>query len=71
MTQPAFGPAPASPARAIPLVAQFTRGELRWGDLRAIVAMAADADDDIVNFEVSHFDDNIITGIYLGVAWPR
>ena len=41
------------------------------GDLRAIVAMAADADDDIVNFEVSHFDDNIITGIYLEVVWPR
>ena len=63
--------ATASPVRAVPLVAQFYPGELRWGDLRALIALASQADEDLVLFEFDQNDPNCINGIYVDIAWSR
>ena len=66
-------PSPAaSPSAKVAMVAQFYPGELRWGDLRAMLALASQPDDSLVDFEFGDPNDSTrITGVYVDIAWPR
>lgn len=61
----------ASPSAKVAMVAHIDPAGTRWGDLRAIVALSTSADGELVAFERSEFDENVITGIYVDVEWPR
>ena len=64
-------PAASPSAKVAAMVAQVYPGELRWGDLRALIALASQADDDLVLFEFDQNDPSCITGIYVDIAWAR
>ena len=62
----------ASPSAKVAMVAQFFPGELRWGDLRAMLALASQPNEELVHFEFADPNDaSRITGVYVDIAWPR
>lgn len=59
------------PPQRISVVAQFTAGDLTWGQLRAIVRFAANDDREVVQFDQEDDRaDGMVGGIHLEVATP-